>query len=249
MKVKITIPDYLSVANFQKLQNLEHLSDLEKLIETIHVFTGIDREEVAMWSPKDLGKITNDLTSAMEYKEIFYPVFELDGVNYGYSDISQMSLGEFIDLEKLSKEPIKNLHEIMAIIYRPIEKHKFDKMSWKTLHGIRLFTEKLDNIFKWYTLQKYDSKDRESMSLIMAGLPVQFALGALSFFLGIVNIYLNSSLPSLDNQTKAKSMRIAEIMTEETLGALTNIGDGLRHYIHSPKQIYSVSQEKEVSLI
>lgn len=248
MKVKITIPDYLSLSNFQRLQNLEHLTDLEKLIETIHVFTGIDKEEIAMWSPKDIGKITMDLTKAMDYKEIFYPVIQINEVNYGYSDISQMALGEFIDLEKLAKEPIKNLHEIMAIIYRPIEKHKFNKMSFKTLHGVRLLTEKLDNIFKWYTLKKYTSKDRESASKIMAELPVQFALGALSFFLGIVNIYLNSSLPSLDNKTKAKSLRIAEIMTGETLEALMSIGDGLRHYIHSPKQIYSVSQAKTVLL-
>jgi len=248
MKIKLEIPDYLSVANFQKLQNLEHLTDLEKLIETIHVFTGYDKDEIAKWSPKDIGVITQDLTSAMEYKEIFYPVIQINDVNYGYSDISQMALGEFIDLEKLSKEPVKNLHEIMAIIYRPIEKHKFDKMSFKTLHGVRLLTEKLDNIFKWYTLKKYDSKDREAASKIMAELPVQFALGALSFFLGIVNIYLNSSLPSLDNLTKKKSLKIAEIMTTETLGALTSIGDGLRHYIRSPKQIYSVSREKEVLL-
>ena len=30
-------------------------------------------------------------------------------------------LGEFIDLESLCKKPNENLHEIMAVLYRPIE--------------------------------------------------------------------------------------------------------------------------------
>lgn len=181
-KVKIEIPDYLSIKYFQKLQNLEHLTDLEKIVETIHVFTGIEKDEIRTWSPKDLGLISGDLTEAMNYKEIFYPIIQIEDVNYGYSDMSQMSLGEFLDLEKLCKEPLNNLHEIMAIIYRPIKKHMFENMSWKMLHNVRLMTEQVDNIFKWYALEKYDSRDREVRSKIMSELPIQFALGALGFF-------------------------------------------------------------------
>lgn len=247
MKVKINIPDYLSVSNFKKLQSLEHLSDLQKLIETVHVFSGYSKDEIAKWSPKDIGLIANDLTTAMDYKEIFYPVIQINDVNYGYSDISQMTLGEFIDLERLCKEPVNNLSEIMAIIYRPIVKHKFNKMSFKTLHGVRLFTEKLDNVFKWYTIKEYDSKDRESDAKIMDELPVQFAMGALGFFLGIVNLSLANTNPYLDSKNKTQ-MKGNVTVTRKTLETLTNIGAGLQQYIRYPKQTYSVSQEKQVLL-
>ena len=247
MKVKITIPEYLSVDNFKRLQNLEHLTDLNKLVETIHVFTNIDKEEIIKWSPKDMGIIANDLTSAMDYKEIFYPIIQINDVNYGYADISQMTLGEFIDLERLCKEPVNNLAEIMTILYRPIVKHKFNKMSWKTLHGVRLFTEKLDNVFKWYDIKDYNSKDRETNAEIMKQLPVQFAQGAMGFFLGLVNLSLANMNPYLDKKNKTQK-RGNVTLTRKTLETLTSIGDGLRQYINYPKQTYSVSQEKQVLL-
>jgi len=247
MKVKITIPEYLSVDNFKRLQNLEHLTDLNKLVETIHVFTNIDKEEIIKWSPKDMGIIANDLTSAMDYKEIFYPIIQINDVNYGYADISQMTLGEFIDLERLCKEPVNNLAEIMTVLYRPIVKHKFNKMSWKTLHGVRLFTEKLDNVFKWYDIKDYNSKDRETNAEIMKQLPVQFAQGAMGFFLGLVNLSLANMNPYLDKKNKTQK-RGNVTLTRKTLETLTSIGDGLRQYINYPKQIYSASQEKQVLL-
>jgi len=183
----------------------------------------------------------------MDYKEIFYPIIQINDVNYGYADISQMTLGEFIDLERLCKEPVNNLAEIMTVLYRPIVKHKFNKMSWKTLHGVRLFTEKLDNVFKWYDIKDYNSKDRETNAEIMKQLPVQFAQGAMGFFLGLVNLSLANMNPYLDKKNKTQK-RGNVTLTRKTLETLTSIGDGLRQYINYPKQIYSASQEKQVLL-
>lgn len=242
---KIEIPEYLSINRYQRLQNLEHLSELGKLIETIHVFTNISRDEIKTWAIADLGKVSTDMSTAVDLTPKFYPIWQHEDINYGYADISTMTLAEFVDLEALCKEPTKNLHEIMAVLYRPIETHRFNKLSWKIKHNVKLFQEKLGNVFKYYELNKYDSKHRHVNSEVMKDLPTGLALGALNFFLGTANLHWINSLTSLKT---LKTDKMKTLLEKQTLEALTGIGDGLRHYIRSPKQIYSVSQEKIVSL-
>jgi hypothetical protein len=179
---KIDIPEYLSIDRYQRLQNLEHLTELEKLIETVYVFTGIKKDEIKTWAIADLGKVTNDFSTKVDVTSQFYPIWQHNDVNYGYADISTMSLAEFIDLETLCKKPTENLHEIMAVLYRPITTHKFNKLSWKIKHNVKLFQEKLGNVFKYYELEKYDSKTRFVNAEVMKDLPAGFALGCLGFF-------------------------------------------------------------------
>ena len=242
---KIDIPEYLSIDRYQRLQNLEHLTELEKLIETVYVFTGIKKDEIKTWAIADLGKVTNDFSTKVDVTSQFYPIWQHNEVNYGYADISTMTLAEFIDLETLCKKPTENLHEIMAVLYRPITTHRFNKLSWKIKHNVKLFQEKLGNVFKYYELKKYDSKTRYVDAEVMKDLPAGFALGALSFFLGTANLHWINSLSSLKT---LKTEKMVKLLEKQTMEALIPTGDGLRRYIRSPKQIYSVSQEKTVSL-
>ena len=54
-------------------------------------------------------------------KEQFRKVFEFNGEEYGFCpNLSNISTGEYIDLESYCKEPIENLHTIMSILYRKI---------------------------------------------------------------------------------------------------------------------------------
>ncbi len=242
----ITIPEYLSIEKYQRLQNLEHLSDLGKLVETIAVFTDIPSDEIKTWALPDLGKVAKDFSDKIDTTSQFYPIWQHEGVNYGYADISTMSLGEFVDLESLCKKPTENLHEIMAVLYRPIESHRFDSLKWKARHNVQLMQKKVDNVFKWYKLKEYDSNNRHVDSEVMKSLPAGFALGALSFFLGTANLCSINTLNSL------KTIQDREILikklNQQTWEALTGIGDGLQRYTTSPKQVYSVSQEETVSL-
>ena len=62
--------------------------------------------------------------------------------------------------------------------------------------------------------------------------------------LGTGNGYLNITTPSSTQKEEKK----AQMMDRMILKALVNIGGGLRQYIHSPKRVFSLSQEKRVSL-
>lgn len=242
---KIEMPAFISIEKYQELTNLEHLSDIGKMVRTINVFTGIDEDEIKTWAVNDMGKVAKDFSTKLDVESQFYPIIQIKDVTYGYADISTMTLGEFIDLETLCQKPQVNLHEIMAVLYRPIKTHRFDKLTWKAQHNIQLMRKQVDNVFKWYTLEEYNNDNRVVDGVSMKELPVGFALGALSFFLGTASL-LSTSSPTYSNQNL--TTEITKKAKKQILEAMRHFGDGLARYIHSPKQIYSVSQEKLVSL-
>ena len=246
--IKITIPDFLTVSQYKDLQNVEHLSDFAKFIKVISVLSGIEESEIETWSPGDIAKIYTDVIEAMDIKTEFYPIIEKDGVQYGFSNIHQMTLGEYIDLERLSKEPHENLEQIASLLYRPITSHKFKSFKFRFKHNVRLSTKNVDNIFKYYTLEKYDSTEREVRAEVFKDFPVAMILGALGFFLGLANLSLTTTIPS-STKRKKQTQRLAKMKAiEEQLKVLVNIGGGLQRFIHYPNQAFSISQEKPVLL-
>ena len=241
--VHISIPDYLSVENYRKLLNIEHLTDINKMVFTISVLAGISEDEIKTWMPKDIAQVANDLTETMSPENVFYPVFQHNGIEYGYNNIDKMSLGEFIDLENLCKKPTENLEEIMALLYRPIKKHRIKNIAWRQLHNVMILTEKIDNPFKWYTVEKYDNTTRSERAEVFKDIPVAFALGAMGFFLALVNQYLTDS--ALYSQSEEMKM-MKKILIEGNEQLFHNIGGGLQQYILSPRQVFSTSQETVV---
>ena len=242
MKYKIEIPEYLSIGEYQKLSSLDHLTDLEKTMEIVHTITTIDKDILSKWTPNQLSNIGESVLNLMEFDSAtFYPIIEFNNVLYGYRPISKMTLGEYIDLERLSKEPNTNLHEIIAIIYRPIIKDKTQSLKFKLINGHKIAKGTAENLFKYYEIEEYNSNDRGVNAEKMLEFPVSFALGAMSFFLGV-----GTKLSSSTN----KYLRPTEKMTitKEMNNLILSIGDGLAQYTHFQKPISYQSQETRVSL-
>lgn len=242
MKYEIEIPEYLSIGEYQKLSSLDHLTDLEKTMEIVHTITTIDKDILSKWTPNQLSNIGESVLNLMEFDSAtFYPIIEFNNVLYGYRPISKMTLGEYIDLERLSKEPNTNLHEIIAIIYRPIIKDKTQSLKFKLINGHKIAKGTAENLFKYYEIEEYNSNDRGVNAEKMLEFPVSFALGAMSFFLGV-----GTKLSSSTN----KYLRPTEKMTitKEMNNLILSIGDGLAQYTHFQKPISYQSQETRVSL-
>ena len=54
-------------------------------------------------------------------KKDFKKTFKLENEEYGFiPNLSKLTTGEYIDLETYCREPIKNLHIILSILYRKI---------------------------------------------------------------------------------------------------------------------------------
>ena len=228
MEVKLNIPDYLSIKQWKQFNSLEHLSPTEKMIKMISILSDKDEEEIKTWTPSSLQEVYGKILDALvDIQPSFYPIFELDDVLYGYIPMNKLTLGEYVDLERLAKLPQENIEEIMAILYRPITKHKFGGMKWAFKNTLKVKMGDAENLFKYYEVEKYDSSQRLANSEKLSVLPATIALGALSFFLALGNIFLLGS--NLSSLPPKEQMKIVKEMSNK-MGSM-NIGDGLAQFI------------------
>jgi hypothetical protein len=220
-KLKLTIPDYLSIGDYKKLTNLEHLGALQKKATIISLLTNVPVEEVLTWDLDSITKVSNDLEKLLDAPNEYYPIFEHEGVLYGYSSVSKMTGAEFIDIENLTKDPNNNLSQIMALLYRPIVKHSLGSINYNVKNVIKTAKGLKENVYKYYTLEPYNSEEREIRAEVFNSLPSQYAMGTLGFFLCSEMLYLNS--------IKGYSEELKPIMEETVMTILESIGDGSQH--------------------
>jgi len=110
-------------------------------------------------------------------------MFTYDGVTYGLeSDWSKLTWGGWVDLEVYSSKDIDDhIHQIMSILYRPVE--SVDKNNK-------------------YKLTPYKSQEVDERAELFKGLPFSYWLGASSFFLLIAQVYTNNMRSSLSMTQK-----------------------------------------------
>lgn len=239
MELKFNIPDYLSIKDWKYFNSLELDSEMDKIIKFLSYITDIEEKKILKLTPIDLKQTyLSVLQTIGESEATYFPVFELDGQLYGYSSISKMTLGEYIDLERLTKNPTKHLEEIMAILYRPITKHKFNGITWAIKSQHKVGTGNVENLFQYYELEEYDSNKLAEQADKMQHIPVSFALGAMSFFLALATTSLTST--SLSLNLKSKEEKKALIKLSKAIS--TPIGDGLLQFVTSLKHPSLASQ-------
>ena len=250
MELKLTIPDYLSIEAYKKVTSLEHLSDLEKMMAVLGVLSNLSEDKMRELQIQELSKVFTEVTdSLIDVNPEFYPLFEIEGQLYGYNPITKMTLGEFVDVTNLTKDPIKNLEQIMALLYRPVLKHRFNGIKWAFKNSFKTGLGEVEDLTKYYTLEAYSTELRNKNAEIMNKLPVSFALGALSFFLQVGNSLLLGTQTYSAVGRKLTNKETKELAKRMTLAISTNIGDGLQQFITSRQLPSLVSQEIKLSQI
>lgn len=116
----ITTPDSWSEVNISQFQELSVTDDI---FEKIAILTDEDPEELKLMDVASFGRLTAALSwvHVLPNEDARKDVIVIDGIEYGFIDkLSSLSLGEWIDIENYLKDPIKNLHKLMAMFYRPL---------------------------------------------------------------------------------------------------------------------------------
>jgi hypothetical protein len=186
MQVKVEIPEYLTVKHYLGFQYSTDITvDRDVIINTISIMTGYSVDDIREWNIEGVIQVYKALGEVIaNTNPIFQPIVEVEGVLYGYQPASKMKLGEYIDLDNLSKDIQKNLSDIVAILYRPIENHKLKSLEFKVKNTWKyIYSNQPENLFKYYTVEKYNSDNRKIKAPEMNDFPAALALGALSFFL------------------------------------------------------------------
>jgi hypothetical protein len=243
MELKINYPTYLSIKDWKYFKSLDDDTTTAKMINFISYLSNKPQEDIEALQPQEIQSTYLQILQTFgDVDSKFFPVIEINNTLYGFSSIAKMTLGEYMDLERLAKEPNENLEEIMAILYRPITKHSFNGVKWNFIKTFKVGFGKVENLFKYFTIEKYDSSIRPQQADIMAKMPVSFALGALAFFLVVAsNSLLSIQASSLNNkEEKKKRMTMIKKLTS------VPIGDGLLQFITSRKLPSLQSQEIKV---
>ena len=228
MELKLNIPEYLSIKNWKYFKSLDKGTNNTKMVDFISYLSGVDAEEIRQSKPQD---IQDTYISILEsFKDVdakFYPIIEIDGVLYGFNPVTKLNIGEHVDLETLAKDTEANMEQIMAILYRPITHHSFNSIKWNVIKTFKIGFGEIENLFKYYQTEKYDSNIRAERAEIMKNIPVSFAMGAMSFFLVLASSSFLSTQVSLPRNRKQKK----EMMNKVKELLSVNIGDGLRQFI------------------
>jgi hypothetical protein len=186
-----------------KLIDAETGSKTKESAETISVLSGMPKRLVKELALRDVALIMGKIAEMQgEQDTLLRKVFEIDGVEYGmHPDLSEMTLGEYADIESLIKEGIeKNLPEMMAILFRPV-------------------VEKSKSNSEAYTIVAYDG-NINIRAEIMKKMSAEQVQSALVFFWNFVLVFLRI-MPSFLTEQRKELKKQLQVMTSQ-IG-----GDGL----------------------
>jgi len=236
----ITLPDYLTIDQYVKLNGYKGDSNFGRLVHTVSAITGKEKSDVRRWSLSSLTDLANHFSEIVDHKQEFHSIIEWNGVLYGYSPVKASTLGEYIDLENLVQDFEANAHKVAAIFYRPIKSHRFKSLEFHIKQKIKMLKNKVENVFDWYKTEEYDSDKRKQVEETFKDFPAHIFLGALSFFLSTVNLYSTNILFLEKKITKTMHK---EMMKDQMdlLSLSTGAGGGL--FTTSLSPVYYKLQE------
>lgn len=124
----------------------EASSEVDILIRIVSVLSDISYETLIDLEIESLGKVMELVEKLLQTEQEPGLEFEIDGVKYVFAlkDGRKMTAAEYIDCDILLKDFEKNLHLLMAVLYRPEIDGKIEKYnSFKIYERGDLFLEKL----------------------------------------------------------------------------------------------------------
>jgi len=166
------------------------------------------------------------IKGAFKQNEKVVPHFRFKEVDYALIDFNKMTIGEFSDLDVIvtSENADYRLHEILAILYRPV----------------------IGKTWKGYKIAEYDIDGFEERSKLFLELPVNLAQSVSNFFLCIARvstkaIKISSKLTKKQNPIVTKSQEILTMLQES--GTLQSLDSQMK--IHSKlTDLHSLAFEK-----
>lgn len=192
--MKLTIPTELSDITLGQLQTLTRLeatqlTDLERQKQTIELLANVDRATIDKIKLNDLNSLYEKLAGLSKSSDSLHLFVTIDNVKYGFiPNLSEISTGEFADLDTLCQELNDNLHLIMAILYRPVDKEANGK----------------------YSIEAYDADLEERGRIFKKKLRANVVNSAILFFWSIGNDYLTDLLTYLPEDQETKSSNHSE---------------------------------------
>ncbi len=119
--MKVTVPTELADITLATYMQYEQQ---ETTLGKISVLLGLEESLVRNIEQADFDQITKLLTTldtSPDQEHTLQPIVEVDGIRYGLiPNLSRITTGEYIDLERLCEDTWTNLPQILAVLYRQV---------------------------------------------------------------------------------------------------------------------------------
>lgn len=188
-EVKLLIPtswEDIDIITYQKYVKIQEskTGDKTKAVKILSLMCNVKASIIRNMDYSDMIKILGVLKKLVDTepdKTNFRKRFKFKDDEYGFiPNLSNLTTGEYIDLEEYCKKPIKNLHIIMSILYRKIISKSGNK----------------------YAIENYDPD--EFKEDLFKSCPMDIALSSLGFFLTLGERLQTASHNYLKAQEKKK---------------------------------------------
>lgn len=175
----IEIPSEMTVRQYQILSKYKDILK-ESPIKLLSIYLGVTEDELKDL-PVDQVKFVERYISTQytQLKTSELPLtFEFGGVKYGLeNNWGELQWGAWVDFEIFcSDKPVDQIHNILAVLYRPVETISGDK----------------------YTIVPYKSKEIQERGKLFLDLPVKYWWSSANFFFRISELYISTIRSSLE---------------------------------------------------
>lgn len=112
---EVTIGQYMDIAGIDK-------DSEDKSILVASVLIDKDPEEIRKYDIQSYTRIIEALEWTNKIPdEVYKPIIEIDGDQYAFVNrLTDLTLGEWVDLEHYLQDYNNNIHKILAVLYRPL---------------------------------------------------------------------------------------------------------------------------------
>ena len=183
--MKVVIPEHIgdiTLGQFQKYHELikKKLEDYEFNKRKINIFTGLLMSDIERMTNKSFNTLVSDIDEALNKNVEFKDRFVLDGLEFGIiPNFDKIKRKEFVDMSLYPENKIETLHNLMAILFRPVVKTQGNT----------------------YLIEDYEKSSVYADTL--KHMPMSIVDGALVFFWKIAK-ELNSNIPKSLIQQQAR---------------------------------------------
>lgn len=181
----------ITVGQYQEMMLVETENEITKFIECVSIALDCDPQEIRDMPYKDYSVLQAKMSFiSREPGKDIRKIIEVDGVEYGLEpDMSLITAGVFIDAEQFKQDPVINLHNTLALIYRPILKKNGEEYEIEP-HQARGF-EKRANLFR----------DRVSIEVVL-GATLFFSLLGMELSTLFLESFIKEQTMEMDMQMK-----------------------------------------------
>ena len=189
-KFEVTVPTEwkdITIAEFQRYLQIAKSKRKTRDDEIIALFCKVDKNLVKKIKLKDKNILVNKINTFINTKNEtkLQKRVTFKGKDYGFvPNLSKITTGEFVDIEEYGRNINENLHKVMSVLYREIDKE----------------------VNEFYSVKPYDPNELEINKF--KDFPMSTTLSAIDFFFRLgINLLEDLNNYSMEVMRKNKEIK------------------------------------------